>query len=291
VVAVAVLTALVAIAAAANQWASKEMAKADGQARLYLSAWLSYSWRFTTDGWSGRLLGAQFALIGTTLLVTGLLVWCLLRGPVTWGRAFFGSWLAVLFASVVGAIVRGFVAPDYLARRYLDGNRVSLAFFGPYGPSAGIVFAGLVLGLLVAILTSLVAVVSRRSPEPAFPVPPGPPAFADYAPPPSRPAGGPPPWQDQHFGPPAGDQATTRLPETAAERTERPADERPESQPTTQLSPPPAPPSTPSRSGPPPEPGEATQAMPAQPAQPGGEQATTRFPRPPDDEDLGHIEH
>jgi len=300
VVPTAVLTALVLIAAGANQWASKQMGKADHEPRLYLAGWLTYSWRFTRGPELTRYWAGQLALIGTVLVLTALLVWALLRGPITWGRAFFGTWLAVLFATVAGAFVRGLIAPDDFAR--LPGaSRVTNAAFGPYGPNGFVVFGGLVLGLLVAALTSLVAVTSRRAVAPAAPVPASPPMFADYAPPPPTAQGTPPPWQDKHYGPPAGDQPTTQLPpaersDPALEPGQRPGQppadqpekapdgnaERPDAQPTTQLPPPPAGPP----SGPPSAPPSGPPAAP-----PAGEQATTRFPRPPDDEDLGHIEH
>jgi len=275
VVPTAVITALVLIAAGANQWTSKQMGKAHGEVRKYLNAWLNYTWRFTAGGWPDRIYAGQLAMIGTVLLLSGLLVWCLLRGPITWGRAFFGTWLAVLFATAVGAVVRGLIAPTELLRMSRM-NRVAFALLSDYGPGADAVFSGLVLGLIVGLVTSLVAVVSRRPVAPAVPVPPGPPMFADYAPPPASVQGIAPPWQDKHFGPPAGDQPTTQLPPAPTEAAERPSLEkpgpsesgdRPDTQPTTQLPPPPPPPP------------------------PAGDQATTRFPRPPDDEDLGHIEH
>jgi hypothetical protein len=318
VVPAAVITALVAIAAAANQAVAKQMDKTHGEVHTYLSAWLSFRWRFAPHPWPTRLWAAQLALIGTVLVLTGLLVWALLRGSVSWVRAFFGTWAAVVFATAIGAFVRGLVVPDDLGR-VPGASRVTGALFGPYGPNAGAVFAGFVLGLVVALVTSVLAIATRRSPyrddREQEAVPPGPPAFADYAPPPPRTPGDPPPWQDQQFGPRAGEQPTTRLapppasPQQPAppQQFHEPANEPPAP---SQPAPPnqPEPVDQPGRSSRPESadrPEAANQPQPAnQPAsrpenQPttqlppagAGDQATTRFPRPPDDEDLGHIEH
>ena len=79
-------------------------------------------------------------------------------------------------------------------------------------------------------------------------------------------------------------QPTTQLPAPPA--PSGPADQR-----TTQL--PPLPPSGPAGQPttqlPPPPSGPANRPEPA--GEQAGNQATTRFPRPPDDEDLGHIDH
>jgi hypothetical protein len=247
VVIVAVLTEVVLVAAGANQWVADRIVRSGGKglgARLVESSWLTYSWRLTPHKHQTAHWGSQLLLLLTLFVVTGALVAVLLRGPVAWTRAFFGTWLAVVFATILGAIVRGLLDP--VGESGLPGaNRLTRAFFGSSGPTGVAVTGALALGLVVALVTSVVAVSTRRADESGTPAPP---TFPEYAPPaPSAPPT-PPPWQD-----------------------------RPD-QPTTRLAPPPEAP----RAAPP--------AEPPRPA-PTPNQPTTRFPRPPDDEDLGHLEH
>ena len=238
VVLIAVLLEFVVIAAGDNQWVADKITRdttASFTDRILESSWLTYNWRFTHGVYSTAQWGGQLLLVLTTFVVTAALVFVLLRGPVTWARAFFGTWLAVVFASLVGAFVRGLVAPDP-AFMLPGANRLMRSVFGTSGPSVRVVAVSVVLGAIVALVTSIVAVSTRRAPSvPGDGVGTGAPTFPDYAPPPAAQPSAPPPWQDRV------DQQTTRLPAPA---------------------------------GPSPS---APQANP--------------FPRPPDDEDLGHVGH
>jgi hypothetical protein len=164
--------------------------------------------------------GAELALIATTVVLTALLVLVLVRGAVTFWRAFFGTWLAVLGASVIGAVVRGLIDTDTFRGLNTDGaGRFTIAVFGPLGPSTFVVVAAFLLGLVTALVAAAVAVSTRR---PAFPGASAPPPAPAYAPVPEPPppyygeaAPTPPPWQEQRPWPeqaPWRDQPPTPQP-------------------------------------------------------------------------------
>ncbi len=276
---VAVLTELVLIGAGANQWVSERIVRNSFKhglsARLIEGSWLTYTWRW--DPTEGRIWWAHVLLIVTLAVVSGLLIWCVARGPVSFARTFFGTWMAVIVATLLGAFVRGLVEPN--GHLPPGANAVTRAIFGPAGPNSEAVFGSFVLGLVVGLLAGLLAVTTSR-PASAGPAPYEPAAFADYGPPPAAVAGAAlPPWQDQHYGPPArpltpppaaAHRAEERAAGEDAQTTQLPSLEKgAEQQPTTRLPAPEAPPAA-RRDAP--------------------DQATTRFPRPPDDEALGHVE-
>jgi hypothetical protein len=271
IVFIAVLLEVVIIAAADNQWVGNQLVKAQQRTdreglRLLEGSWLTYTWRFTPRDGLTNTWWSELALILTVLVVSGLLVGAIVRGPVTFVRAFFGSWMAVIVASLLGAFVRGLIDPA--SATGLPGvGRVTRAAFA--GPSGSVAIAGLGLGFVVALITAAVAVTTRRPADrdldaygqpvgPAYVPPEQPPPFFGTPAPSSEPSGMRP-WQDQRYGPPLrqGEQPTTQLPPPGSgdqQTTQLPR--TPEGdQPTTQL----------------PPPGE-------------GEQATTRFPRPPDED-------
>jgi hypothetical protein len=259
VVLAAVLTELVLIGAGANQSVSERIVRNqtghDLSAQLFEDSWLTYTWRW--DPTEGRIWWSHAMLIVTLAVVSGLLVWCVARGAVSFVRTLFGTWMAVIVASLLGAFVRGLLDP--FSKGALPGsNAVTRAIFGPAGPNSEVVFGSFVLGLVVGLVAAVLAVTTARSAGVA-PAAYEPAAFADYGPPAAAVASGAlPPWQDQHYGPPA----RPMTPPFAHQPDQEPAEPGADQQATTQL------PSLESE----------------------GQQATTRFPRPPDDETLGHVE-
>lgn len=191
-----------------------------------------YSWRFNSvPGDTHHIALAQLGLVLTVFIVTALLVLAVVRGPVTLGRAFFGTWMAVVIATLIGAIVARLISGLQSLAGY---NRFSEALFG--GPNGFAFTAGLALGFVVALIAALVAVTTRRS--------------AAVATDPSLVAGGPPAHEPTTQLPPPEEQ-TTQLPRFAENvKTEGPARQPPR--------------------------------------RPDIDQPTVQFPRPPDDEDLGH---
>lgn len=258
IVFVAVLVEIVAIGAAGNQWVTQRVANSilrsyvtggsDG-ARYLKATLINYNWRFAPRGddhvhaWLSQLL-----MILTVLVLSALLVGLVVRGPVTFGRAFAGCWMAVVTATMVGSWVRGLV-------RDQSGNaaRITKAAFGDFGPNATTFLAGVILGLVVAVIAGAFAVASRRPVDaaaaerdegPFFPPEPPPPYHGE--------AGNISSWGDRHYLPPA------RTSPSGGSSAGSP------SVPTARL------PEVPGGSAP-------------------GDVATTRFPRPPDDDDIGRV--
>ena len=241
----AVVTQIVIIGAACNQWVSDRIgnqilksALNNGSAtvRDFKQSLIAFGWRYAPRSFDHQHIWlSQLLLIATVLVVSGALVSLLTAGPIGFGRALFGAWASVLFATVVGAYVRGLVNGGNTS----SSPRVTQALFEQLGPNTPTIFAGMVLGLVTGLVVGIVAVQTRRPATAQPAAAPGEPGYAEPEPPPSFFGTTPlPPWQDQHYGPPGRHVAT----------------------------PPPPPPAA------------------AQPDQP-----TTAFPRPPDDDELGHV--
>ncbi|WP_409452807.1 hypothetical protein [Jatrophihabitans sp.] len=206
-----VLTELVVIAAADNQWVSNKIVRSELRTnsltlRSLANSWLTYTWRLSPrDGANANQVWAsQIALVVVVLVLSGVLVAAVVRGPVTFGRAFFGTWMAVVVATLVGAFVRGLIEP-FGKLQLANSNRVTRAAFGSFGVNQAAVAAGFGLGLLVAVVAATVAVASRRGPAQA----------ADSADSGAAQASGAPPYQQPEQPPPYyGDEesATTQLP-------------------------------------------------------------------------------
>lgn len=210
----AFVTLLVLIAAAGNQWVSDRLTNDQGHTSRVLTqglyeSWLSYSWRFSpaSSDHHNVLLG-QVLLIAVTIVLGSLLVVAVTRGPVTFARAFFGTWMAVVAATQVGAFVRGLINGDTAGGQY--PTRLDRALFGPAGPSQFTVWASLGLGLVTALVVASVAMLTRRSPaRSAAPTTAAlsvaePPTFPDYVPPVGQPRTSVPPWQEYPAAEPLG---------------------------------------------------------------------------------------
>jgi len=278
---VTVLTEIVLIGGAANQWVSKQIIDdADGNFtfwHLFEQSWLSFQWRFTPRSGQSVTWGSQLALVGVTIVVSTLLVWVLVRGAITFWRAFFGTWLAIVGAALLGAVVRGLIDKSGFASvgTPTSPGRFTRAVYGPLGPSQLVVVGGVVLGLITALVVGFIAVQTRRpeagvvavGPEAnPYPQPEQPPPYYGEHPSgaPSAPPGAP--WQDQHFEPrgrhSAGQPAASDQPTAAYQPVS--GDQTPFYQP-----------------APPPP---AYQGGGYRPAS----QPTSQFPRPPEDDDPHH---
>jgi hypothetical protein len=219
----AVVIELIIIAAIGNQWLSGKVSRNQVHQGHRIvadleSAYLTYSWRFSpVHGDHEHFWLSQLMLVLTTIVLSALLILAVVRGSITFGRAFFGTWLAVIVATQLGAYVRALVIDDTFGQ---SGGRGTRALFGELSPNSVTFFAGLALGLVVALLVALVAIVGRRPAVAGYPaadpgelagnqygpLPEAPPPFFGDPPAPSA-AGyagpGAPPWQDQRYGPPA----------------------------------------------------------------------------------------
>jgi hypothetical protein len=237
---IAFVIEFVVIVGLGNQWVSDKIAKLDPSTFMgagLRNVALVFAWRFTPrPSDHDHLWLAGLLLIVTTIVVSLLLITALCRGPVTWGRAFFGSWMAVAVATMLGGYVRSAVVDTHAQGQ---GGRYEQALFGAVSPGSIVFLAGVLLGLVVAIVLGFVGPLTRRVPEGAvaagYAATPTAPPPADPRPD-REPAGAPggAPWQDQHYGPPAprssfdppppyrgedpASQRTTQLPVMDADR-------------------------------------------------------------------------
>jgi hypothetical protein len=210
---VALATQVVLIAGLDNQWLSQRVlhwaTRSGSVTRVELAeSWLTYNWRFWPRAHDDtHVLLAQLLLIATTLIMSTALIAVLVRGQVSFARAFVGTWTAVIVATQLGAFVRGLVNDSSTGEP--GQSRIVRGLFGPLGPSGWTFSASAVLGVVVALVTAVVAVSTRRGRGAAAAPPP---VFGDYGPP--APMGRPPvpPWQDQQFGPPPGHAAPPLYP-------------------------------------------------------------------------------
>ena len=227
IVLAAVLTELVLIGGLANQWISNKIGNLIGTTNLWdevKESWLTYTWRLTPRSNQTHLWASELALVLITLALTGLLVFVLVRGPVTFWRAFFGSWLAVLAATLVAAFVRGLIAPLPGA----TAGRFSRALYGPFGPSQFAVVGAAMLGLIAAAVAGIVTVTTRSSAgdgaapgQEQYRAPEQPPPY--YG---EHPSGAPaaPQWGEQHFQPrgqPTGAYQPSPPPPPGQQQTQR----------------------------------------------------------------------
>lgn len=162
----AVATELVIILATANQWLSDriidDLGSGSQGGQLLESSWLTYTWRFAPRAGQGDVWASEVALVLTLLLLSAWLIYAVVRGRVTFGRAFVGTWMAVLVASLVGAFVRGLIDPRS-KYQLPQSNRLTRAVFSGFGPGQQVVVAAFFLGLVVALLAATVAVTTRES--------------------------------------------------------------------------------------------------------------------------------
>jgi hypothetical protein len=290
-----VLTEFVIVAGAANQWVSKQIRDdAVGNLsfwHLFEQSWLNYNWRFAPQSNLSREWGAQLALDVATFVISGLLIFVLVRAAAaTFWRVFFATWLSVLAGTLVGAFIRGLILPSF-ETGVPGAGRLTRAVFGPGGPGTVAVVSSATLGLLAALVAGFVAVQTRRPAGVAPAAAPGAaPYFAPQQPPAyygEHPSGAPaaPSWQDQHFEPrgrhsvspppqpPVGaDQPTTAYQPVSNDQSTTSYQPAAGDQPTPFYQPTPPPPAY--------QPGGGYQPDAAQP--------TTQFPRPPDEDDPHH---
>jgi hypothetical protein len=168
IVLIAFVVELVAIGALANEVVTKHLVTfvADHHDRFVghlVGAFLTYQWRVTAQpGDRANEPLAHTCLDLVVFALTALLVLAVCRGPVTFARAFFGTWMAVVASTLVGQVVFDLISPP----PYPPGfSHLSGAVFT--GPNGFGFIAGLMLGLLTAIFAAIFAVATRRTVRPA----------------------------------------------------------------------------------------------------------------------------
>jgi hypothetical protein len=241
-------TLLVLIAAAGNQWVVDAVARHSNGNTLgdHLAHLVSvYAWRFNPPGGHdvARTWVAGLAAVGTTLLLTLLLVAVVARGLGRFWQTLFSVWFVVLAATLIGGYVRAAVI-DQRTFAQLSGSKADTILFSVLSPGTTAILAGLIVGLIVGFLAAVVAVATRRSNVVAaapmsFGVPWSRPDDEDdnpwQSPPPPGPTATPSPWSSSdtgRTGMASGPDQTAQLP--AVEQS-RAADD-----PTVQHAPPPS---------------------------------------------------
>jgi hypothetical protein len=200
IVLTALLVEIVVIAGIGNQWVSKQLQNylsdhpgAADYTRGAVQAALTFHWRFApANGQSTHVWAAQLAAIGTLLLLSGLLIWVVSRGSVTFGRIWVAVGAIVAALTPIAVMVgNAIIVPNAPGP---GQSRLGQAVYGytGYGPA---IVGGLVLGVVTGLLCGLLAVITRRSvplPAPVDPAVAVAPLNAYGVP---TPGYEPPPWQ------------------------------------------------------------------------------------------------
>ena len=182
IVVIALVVELVAICALANQVVTKHLLNFaanhhDRFAGHLVAAFTTYQWRFTAQpGDRANEPLAHACLVLTVLVLTALLVLAVCRGPVTFGRAFFGTWMAVIVSTLVGQVVFDLVSPPPYPHGF---SALAGALFT--GPNAAGFVAGLMLGFVTAVFAAIFAVATRRIVRPPAPAYTEEPRGGEYA--------------------------------------------------------------------------------------------------------------
>ncbi len=221
----ALLVELVVIAGIGNQWVSDKLVRHDNGSlgeRGAVNVALVYSWRFSPRGGHdpGHFFLAQMIGLAVAIIVSLLLILAVVRGPISFGRAFFGAWMSVTVAAMVGGYVRGLIVDPGFGGTG-QGNVLVRSLFGITAPGSVVFVAGVVLGFIVALVVGIVAPLTRRKPQPGW-APMGTAPMGPMGPGAPEPQAGRddeargqegvapvgPPWQDRYYGPPQRSEGT-----------------------------------------------------------------------------------
>ena len=164
------LVELVVIAAVGNQFVVDRLSKQLHGPILkqgLLESLFTFYWRFSPKD-SGTDVGhfwlSRVLCVVAVLLLGPLLVGLVVRGPMTFFRVFFSALFAIVTATLLATFVRGLVADPRLYG--FSDPRLGAAMFRPSGPDSPGFWGGLALGLVVALVVSIVAVTTRRDAGP-----------------------------------------------------------------------------------------------------------------------------
>jgi hypothetical protein len=160
----AFLVQLIVIAAVANQWSAERWQRVslrhDGLVRALAQTPLVYDWRFTArDNDTIRQYPAMLLGLLTFFVVAAVLTFALVRGAITFGRAFVAVLLSTIVATLADGMVQRAVLKDFGQSRVYGSRAAAVLFSGGGFESV----AGAQLGLVAGLVAALVAVLTRRA--------------------------------------------------------------------------------------------------------------------------------
>jgi hypothetical protein len=202
----AFLMLLVLIGGLGNQWVTDAITRHIQRPRRFpewlVRSDLTYAWRFSPRGSAtnaDRLWGAHLALVGTTLVLTLLLVALLARGRGGFWHTFVATWVSVVVSTMVSLYVFATVFNTAAFYRQFGGRAQSI-FFAEY-PGAAL-FAAICFGVVVGLVSGVIAVLVRHTTlVPARPIGPRD-ERGGFPPPAAGPESGPNAWDPPPWGPP-----------------------------------------------------------------------------------------
>ncbi|HEY3716714.1 MAG TPA: hypothetical protein VGL39_19475 [Jatrophihabitantaceae bacterium] len=166
----AAIVELVLVAAAGNQWIVNHLVKNESARELprnreLKSALTAFPWRWTPRSHERMLwLGEVVAVVGMVVVVFLLVIALVgpMRPPRRFLPVFLGVWGVVVGLTQIAAIGRALLAYGNLPKD-VDPEGLGRFWFSVFnGPTAETVLFGGVSGLIVAIVTGIVAAVTSR---------------------------------------------------------------------------------------------------------------------------------
>jgi hypothetical protein len=197
----AFITELAIIGATNNErmtdWVNRKVGAGQSLVDHLARASQVFHWRFNYHHVAPFSSAGDFARIGALIVLTALLLIPIIRGSVTFVRAFFGTWFAVVVATVLAQFAGAAPKPNFADPAV---QHPATRLFDSYlAPSASGVAAGIALGFVVALLTAGVAVGTRRRLGTVQPVPVDEAEIEEL---PYEPPAAPPPWNPPADEPP-----------------------------------------------------------------------------------------
>jgi len=166
----AAIVELVLVAAAGNQWVVNHLVKNASARELprnreLKAALTAFPWRWTPRSHERMLwLGEVVAVLGLVVVVFLLVIALVgpMRPPRRFLPVFLGVWGVVVGLTQIAAIGRALLSYGNLPKE-IDPERLGRFWFAVFnGPTADTVLFGGVSGLIVAIVTGIVAAVTSR---------------------------------------------------------------------------------------------------------------------------------
>jgi hypothetical protein len=168
----AALAELIIVAAAGNQWVVNHLIRHPAanelpRDRLLKLALTSFSWRFTAQSGQHMIWLAGIVSAAGLVVAVFLLVWAFvgpMRPPRNFVSVFLGTWGIVVVVTQIAAVGQALLAFGDLFEHGHDPDGLGRFWFSMFhGPGAGSVLFGGASGLLVALVTAILASLTNRA--------------------------------------------------------------------------------------------------------------------------------